>query len=239
MGKEKRGALALCTLGLALLFAVSVLPRPAKPARRAQPAAREEGPLSGKTIAVDAGHGGADGGARARDSRIWEKTLNLSVAKRLQSVLEARGASVILTRADDRALDSVKRADLKKRMALATEHQADALLSIHMNEYRSRRESGPQVFYRAGQEASRLLAGAVQGAMIAALDPPKRRVSMAGDYYILSLPIPSVLVECGFLSNAAEEKLLLTDEYQARLAEAIARGVEEYFKLTGEYSILQ
>lgn len=231
MGKNiRRAVLALCAFG-ALLLAVSLLPRPARPARRAQPAAQKEGALSGKTITVDAGHGGADGGARARDSGVWEKALNLSVAKKLQAALTARGAAVILTRASDQALDPLKRADLTKRMALATERRADALLSIHMNEYRSRGESGPQVFYRAGQEESRLLAGAVQSAMLSMLSPKKRRAAMAGDYYILSLPIPSVLVECGFLSNAEEEKRLLSDEYQTRVAEAVAAGVEEFFYL--------
>ena len=98
-------------------------------------------------------------------------------------------------------------------------------------EYRSRNESGPQVFYRAGQADSRLLAGAIQASMIAQLSPKKERQAMAGDYFILSLNIPSVLVECGFLSNSQEEKMLLDRAYQQKLSLAIAAGIAEFFAL--------
>ena len=76
-----------------------------------------------------------------------------------------------------------------------------------------------------------MLAGTLQSALIRVLEPKKRRQAMAGDYFMLSLDVPSVLVECGFLSNSAEEKLLLTAEYQQKIARAIAEGVEEYFLL--------
>ena len=75
------------------------------------------------------------------------------------------------------------------------------------------------------------MAGALQQAMLEGLDPPKRRVAMAGDYYVLRGKLPSALVECGFLSNAAEEKLLLSPAYQRRIALAVADGLEEYQKL--------
>lgn len=230
MGKSYRLAGGLFLL---VFFALAVLPRPARPSRPAEPAAHEEAlkPLSGRVICVDPGHGGADGGARARYSKKWEKAINLSVAKKIGDALEKAGARVIQTREDDGALSSEKRADLSARMKLAKDGGAQMLLSIHMNEYRSRRESGPQVFYRSGQEQSRLLAGALQAALIETLSPPKKRVAMAGDYFILSLSIPSVLIECGFISNQTEEALLLTDDYQARLAQAVTRGVVEYFSL--------
>ena len=105
------------------------------------------------------------------------------------------------------------------------------VLSIHMNEYRDSRESGPQVFYRQGADAGRLLAGCLQEALIAHLSPARERQAMAGDYFILQLEAPSALVECGFISNAAEEKLLLTPAYQARLGEAIAEGAAAYAAL--------
>ena len=124
-----------------------------------------------------------------------------------------------------------KRADLTARLDLVKEGGADMVVSIHMNEYRTRRESGPQVFYRAGQEDSRLLAGCIQAALISTLKPAKERVAMAGDYFILSLSIPSVLVECGFLSNAAEEALLRTPEYREKAAQAIRDGIVEYYAL--------
>lgn len=197
------------------------------------------GPLTGMTILVDPGHGGYDGGARCRDSRVWEKELNLAVALQVKEALIQRGAAVVMTRTTDTDLCTEnrpanvtkKRQDMQNRIAVAQEHHADMVLSIHMNEYRMRSESGPQVFYREGSDSSRLLAGCVQAAMIDQLQPKKQRAAMDGDYFILQLEVPSVLVECGFISNPAEEKLLLTKDYQQRLAQSIATGVEEFAKL--------
>lgn len=216
-------------LGAALALAVS--PRPARPAVPAKPVRQEEGALSGRVILVDAGHGGTDGGARARDSGVWEKELNLLVATELKAQLEAAGAQVIMTRETDMHYSENKREDLTARLNLAREGGADAVISVHMNEYRSRRESGPQTFYRAGQEESRLLAGALQESLISVLRPAKERAALAGDYFILSLDVPSALVECGFISNAAEEKLLLTGEYRRQVAWAVCQGIETYFSL--------
>ena len=200
------------------------------------------GPLTGLVVLVDAGHGGYDGGARCRDSGVWEKELNLSVARQVEKALVSRGARVVMTRAadvdlctDDRpATLTKKRQDMQNRIALAKENCVDMVLSIHMNEYRARSESGPQVFYRAGCDGGRLLAGCLQEALITRLQPQKQRSAMAGDYFILQLDVPSVLVECGFISNPAEEKLLLDSAYQARLADAVAGGVEEFLRLTGQ-----
>lgn len=233
MTRLGRRALLLGIAGVCIL-ALAVSPRPAQPAKPARPVQQAVlGALEGRVIFVDAGHGGADGGARARDSRVWEKEINLLVAKALQTRLEDSGARVVMSRETDMEWNARKRADLSARLSLAQEEGAEMIISIHMNEYRGRRESGPQVFYRAGEEQSRLLAGALQAALIRVLAPPKERVALAGDYFMLSLPLPSVLVECGFLSNAAEEKLLLSPEYQDRVAQAIQEGIAEYFYCTG------
>ena len=136
-----------------------------------------------------------------------------------------------MSRETDTQYSQNKRADLNARLDLARREQADMVVSVHMNEYRRRRESGPQTFYRAGQEKSRLLAGCLQAALVRGLNPQKERAAMAGDYYILSLDLPSVLVECGFLSNAEEEKLLRSSAYQARVAQAIHDGIADYFAL--------
>ncbi|MBR5109696.1 MAG: N-acetylmuramoyl-L-alanine amidase [Clostridia bacterium] len=220
----------LAAVGLCLL-AGAVAPRMARPAVPAKPVQQADGPLQGMTILVDAGHGGTDGGATARDSGIPEKELNLQVALLLGDALRQSGARVILTRETDMEYSRNKREDLTARLRLAREGNADLLISIHMNEYRLRGESGPQVFYRPGQEQSRLLAGAIQEAMLRELKPARERAAMAGDYFILSLDIPSALVECGFLSNAAEEKLLLTEDYQRRVAQAIRDGIVDYVSL--------
>ena len=231
---NRKLASRLCLLGIffCCVILVAAGPRPARPAVPARPAQNAEtGVLTGKVILVDAGHGGTDGGARAKDSGTLEKELNLRTALALKSLLEADGAKVIMTRETDTQYSENKRADLTARLDLARENGADMVISIHMNEYRTRRVSGPQVFYRAGQEDSRLLAGCVQEALIRVLNPAKKRAAMAGDYFILSLDIPSVLVECGFLSNAAEEALLLTPEYREKVAQAIRDGIVEYYAL--------
>ena len=204
-----------------------------------QPTESPAHPLAGMTILVDPGHGGYDGGARARDSGVWEKHVNLQVSLKTAEALRSLGAQVVMTREKDVDLTSPdrpaaltrKRQDMQARVDMAKDCQADMVLSIHMNEYRDRRQSGPQVFYREGSDASRLLAGCMQEALVSALQPPKQREAMAGDYFILQLEVPSVLVECGFLSNAAEEKLLLDSGYQQRLAQAIAQGVTTYVSL--------
>ena len=202
----------------------------------ALPADAQALPRAGRIICVDAGHGGYDGGARARDSGLWEKHLNLAVAEQTRQALEGLGAQVIMTRTEDidyaaAANDGAtrKRRDMNHRLALAREGGAQLLVSIHMNEYRDRSVSGPQVFYTKGHDASRLLAGCLQEALIQALKPPKERAAQAGDYYILRLAIPSVLVECGFISNPQEEKQLLDKTYQQQLGEAIAQGICTYF----------
>ncbi|MDY4139322.1 MAG: N-acetylmuramoyl-L-alanine amidase [Eubacteriales bacterium] len=210
------------------------MPVPAEAARTPEPL-----PLTGWVILVDPGHGGYDGGARARISGIWEKHINLAVALEVEKSLAARGASVVMTRREDEDLCEAerpasltkKRQDMENRVAIAVANHADMVLSIHMNEYRDSRESGPQVFYRQGADAGRLLAGCLQEALIAQLAPARERQAMAGDYFILQLEVPSALVECGFISNAAEEKLLLTPAYQAKLAEAIAEGAAAYAAL--------
>ncbi len=245
----RRKAEHLVTLAAALLVLIGGLTAVAawrqadtnasSAAPEVSPAPTPAGPLAGLTILVDPGHGGYDGGARCRDSRVWEKELNLAVALEVEKALLQRGATVVMTRREDTDLCeedrpaalTKKRQDMLARIAIAQENQVDMVLSIHMNEYRARSESGPQVFYREGSDAGRLLAGCVQEALIARLQPKKQRSALAGDYFILQLEVPSVLVECGFISNPEEEKLLLSPDYQARIGEAVAEGAAEYLRL--------
>ena len=206
-------------------------PTPAAPSPSPAPA---EGALAGAVICLDPGHGGYDGGTYGRDSGVPEKELNLDVTLRLRDLLAAQGARVILTRETDTALaepgDQRKRRDLQARVDAARE--ADLFLSIHMNEYRTRAESGPQAFYCKGQADSRLLAGVLQDALNAALAPARPRSAHTGEYYLLEhLSIPAVLVECGFLSNAAEEALLRTPEYRGQVAQALCDGIAEYWRV--------
>ncbi len=225
-------AMVLVMAGLGLAAGMAGAAQPAS-----APMAKGEA-LSGLVIVVDPGHGGYDGGARARDSGVWEKALNLSVALKTRQVLVNQGATVVLTRETDTDLwegqpenVSKKRQDMQARIDIAKACGADMVLSIHMNEYRDRSQSGPQVFYRKGSDDSRLLAGCMQSALIDALQPPKERSALSGDYFILQLDVPSVLIECGFLSNSREEALLLTEDYQYRLAQAIVDGVCQWVQM--------
>ena len=209
---------------------------PLTPATPAE--APEMGTLSGLTVALDPGHGGYDGGARAQDSGRGEKEVALEIALEVEKALLARGAQVVLTRREDVCLadgdtanKTRKREDLQKRIDIAEEAGADVLLSIHLNEYRSREESGPQVFYQHGSDRGRLLAGTLQQALLEGLKPPRERAALAGDYYVLGGEMPSVLVECGFLSNPREEALLLDPTYQQKIGQAIANGLEAYLEL--------
>ena len=234
-------ASALCTSALFLCAGNNAVSAfwPREEARMMETTA-PAGALTGWTIALDPGHGGYDGGAVGRVSGTPEKTLNLDVALRAQKLLKAQGAAVVLTRTDDYALCDEdppirkKLQDMQRRAAIIEENGCDLVLSIHMNEYAGRSESGPQIFYREGCPAGRLLAGAMQEAMIAGLEPKTKREALGGDYYILTLGVPSVLIECGFLSNREEEALLLTEGYREKIAASIARGVLAWAALEGE-----
>ena len=195
--------------------------------------------LTGLCIAVDPGHGGYDGGAVGRKSRVAEKELNLDVSLRLRELLRAQGAHVIMTRdgdyslCDDNPPMRKKLQDMQRRALLVLEGGADLLLSIHMNEYSNGGQAGPQVFFRASCPAGRVLAESIQAAMNDGLQPRRNRQVNTGDYYILTLGIPSALVECGFLSNAQEEALLRDAAYRERVARSIRDGVLDWAALEG------
>lgn len=224
--------LRMCVLLLLVVCAAGLAARPAVPAE-----APADQALAGRIIALDPGHGGYDGGARAVESGLWEKEITLQMALSIEKALSARGAQVILTRREDvclaegdTATKARKRQDLQKRRELAEEAGAQVLLSIHMNEYRSRKEQGPQVFYQRGATAGKRLAQALQASVIQTLKPAKERAALAGDYYVLRGRLPSALVECGFISNAQEERRLLDQDYQLQFGEAIAQGLIDFFE---------
>lgn len=234
--------LTMATLCTAVLFgaAADSAVRTYAQATAVSAVQKVHGPLDGLTIAVDAGHGGYDGGAVGRVSGVPEKGLNLDVAQRVEKMLREQGADVVMTRTGDYALCDEdppirkKLQDMQRRAEIIRINEADMVLSIHMNEYAGRSESGPQVFYREGCPAGRLLAGALQEAMIEGLQPKKERPALGGDYYILTLGIAGVLVECGFLSNKVEEALLMTEEYRERVAASIVQGVMNWHALPQE-----
>ncbi|MDR2505017.1 MAG: N-acetylmuramoyl-L-alanine amidase [Oscillospiraceae bacterium] len=193
-----------------------------------------DGALSGRIIAIDAGHGGYDGGAKG-GAGLWEKTYNLQISLALKDQLTAQGATVIMTRdgdyslADFRPAIRKKRQDMERRAQLVLAGGAELLVSIHQNEYRKASEHGPQVFYRADCAAGKAFAALVQTNLNAELLPSSHRKANVGDFYTNSLGIPSALIECGFLSNPTEEANLRDSAYQRRIASAIVKSITEWF----------
>ncbi len=182
-------------------------------------------PLAGRVVAVDAGHGGFDGGV-ARGGLV-EKELTLDLARRLAREIRARGGRPVLTRHKDVAHAEDDREDL--RLRLKTAGDADVFLSIHANAFPDPGQFGAQTFYWETSEEGRRLALLIQGELVA-LDPENYREAIPADLYLLrESPVPAALVEVGFLSNARDRELLADHTHRDRLAAAVARALERYF----------
>lgn len=183
------------------------------------------------TIVLDAGHGGWDPG-KTGTKGANEKELNLAVVEKLAEYLEMGGAKVILTREKDDALGAGKKADMAERKRIANESNADILVSIHQNAFPSAKAKGAQVFYHNSSGNGKMLAECVQENLKQRVDGSNHRQAKENkDYYILrTTEIPAVIVECGFLSNAEEERMLNDAAYQEKLAWAIYCGILDYFE---------
>ena len=185
-------------------------------------------------VILDYGHGGRDCGAIGADTGVKESDLNLTVGEKVAAALEERDCRVLRTRTDRDALADTKRSDMALRGAILCTEGADCTVSIHMNKFADRSVKGPMCFYQAGAEEGRRLAQCVTDALCAALERPARPAN-PGNNYVTRIPdAPSVLVECGFLSNPEEERDLQDPAYQQRIADAVADGVIAYLESRGE-----
>lgn len=194
---------------------------------------------TGPCILLDAGHGGFDPGALS-NSKTHEDDINLSITMMVKAELESRGYEVLLTREDAQALGSDKQADMRKRREIIANSSADYAISIHLNASTDASCRGPVVLYHPTSERGGEIARTLQKTLNEQLQPPRAREVQTGQYYILkSGPMPIVIVECGFLTNAQEEKLLMQQEYQQRVAAAIAQGMDTYIKEKGTGSAQQ
>ncbi len=180
------------------------------------------------TVVLDAGHGGEDGGAVSA-SGIYEKDVNLAIARSLEQLLTANGISVVMTRTEDvllydRNVDfrgRKKALDLAARRKIAEETENAVFVSIHMNAYPKQKYSGLQVWYSKNSPLSQTLAQSIQSLAAEQLQPEndrKIKPATSSIYLLHRLECPAVLVECGFLSNPEEAKQLGTKEYQDQLA---------------------
>lgn len=186
------------------------------------------------TVVIDAGHGGIDGGVSGITTGVKESELNLDIARKLKAKFDKSGAKTVMTRKTEAGLYGIyskgfKRRDMQKRKQITLNAKADVFVSIHLNYYSSPLRRGAQVFYKIDEEKSKSLADIVQAELNGGKEYERDYTALAGDYYVLNeADCAAILCECGFLSNAEDEKLLLTDEYRAEIAEKIFNGVEKY-----------
>lgn len=189
--------------------------------------------LGGRSITIDAGHGGVDPGAIGI-TKTLEKDINLAVSKRLQLLFTQAGSKVIMLRDEDRdfgtspALLQRKREDLAYRTQVAVESHADIYLSIHGNSFPDATQYGPQVFYHPESKGGKALAESIQESLNR-LSTKKRVAKANQSYFILkNTDMTAVTIEVGFLSNPTEEAKLINADYQQQLAMAIFEGVGYY-----------
>lgn len=184
-------------------------------------------------IVIDAGHGGSDLG-KIGCSETCEKDINLKIAKLVAKKLSDK-CEIVLTRTEDVGLymgsDSNKRmADLMARCEIANQSSPTIFVSIHQNSIKDSDERGAQLFYFSRSKEGKRLAETIYGSITSVFaQMVKRPVKSNNNYYLLlHTKCPTVVVECGFISNPEDEKLLISEDYQDKMASAIARGVEEY-----------
>lgn len=186
-------------------------------------------PVTNRMVIIDAGHGGGDPGAIGVDGTL-EKDINLNIALKLQQFIEKNGGLTIMTRVEDEMIGDTKREDMRNRKKLREENSGDIFVSIHLNSFPSSNCSGAQTFY-ADNDESKILAEKIQKNMVKYLDEENERIAkkLTDVYLLKKVNIPSVIVECGFLSNSREEELLDDEQYQSKIAFSIFAGIMEYF----------
>ena len=195
-------------------------------------------PTANKVVVIDPGHGGVDAGASANG--LSEKDINLEIALKLKEYIEESGGTAIMTRNTDTGTydpnrkdgTSQKQSDLEERKKMSGDYGADAFVSIHMNKFPQTQYKGAQVFYTSKSEESQNLAENIQQSLKEILKDGNTREAKPNDRNVLILKdtkVPSVIVECGFLSNLEEAQLLEQNDYKQKLAWAIYIGIVKSF----------
>lgn len=190
------------------------------------------------TVILDAGHGGEDGGAVAFDGTM-EKDINLEICSTISMFFDIFGINYINIRTDDisvgdTSLDTIrerKASDIHKRYDIINSTENSVLLSIHQNMFSVEKYSGTQVFYAKSVESSKTLAQCIQSSVVSSLQNDNKRAIKEGDksiYLLYNAKRPSVLVECGFMSNMEELALLKDLQYRSKISYFIVSGLLEY-----------
>lgn len=193
-------------------------------------------PLAGKTIVIDPGHGGPDGGAVGSDNTT-EKEIALEVSKKLRDYLQQAGALVYLTREEDKDLAAPdvrgyskrKSEDIRNRLKFIHDKNTDLFITVHLNALPSNKWSGAQTFYYPSFPENKHLAKMIQAEIIRNLENTKRVPLPIDNIYLLKYAeVPGALVEIGFLSNEEERELLKDETYQEQMAASIYQGIIRY-----------
>ncbi len=195
-------------------------------------------------IIIDAGHGGEDGGTQSEDG-VLEKEINLAISFKVNEILLEKGFDTVMTRDGDyliydesaSTMREKKVSDIHNRMKIVEESGNCILLSIHQNYFTESKYSGTQVFYSKNNPDSKILADEIQKSVVNALQPDNtRQIKESGtDIYMLyHSVVPSVMVECGFMSNKAEAEKLKDEDYQKEMAQAIVDGLISYIESNPE-----
>jgi len=199
--------------------------------------------LENRTIVIDPGHGGIDGGASIGEY-FHEKDINLAVSLKLRELLVNAGANVILTRDRDVSLEdrsdlqsSRYRRDLDARRDIVNNSHADVFICIHSNCFRDNpKTKGAIVFYYYGSEQGKRLAQSIAGSIDAIVykdflrnNTMESRVLPESLFMLRSTKIPGILLETGYMTNQEEGRLLRQDVFQSVMAEAVLDGLRKYF----------
>ena len=178
-------------------------------------------------IVVDPGHGGEDPG-KVGINDVLEKDLNLQIAKKVKKLLEEAGIKIVMTRTNDKVPDA-KKEDLNQRVQLINDTKPKLALCIHQNSYPDAKIKGAQVFYHTITPEAEDVASIVQE-QLRTVDPTKTRQIKENDTYFMlkNCQVPTIIVECGFLTNPEEAAKLTQEEYQDQIAQAICEGVVKW-----------
>ena len=186
--------------------------------------------LEKKIIVLDPGHGGKDRGTSVGD--VYESKINLEISLKLKEELTKYGVVALLTRDGDYDLSSPnvsrrKKSDFDNRIKLINNSNADLYLSIHINYLSDSKYYGAQVFY---VNDNLNLAKSIQKSLKEDLKSPLNEKKLGNEIYMYKkLNVPGVLIECGFISNNKERKLLIDEVYQYKIVNSIIKGLINYY----------
>ena len=181
-------------------------------------------------VVLDAGHGGTDSG-KVGINGVKEKDINLTITNSVKKILEKENIQVIMTRETDEQLAQSKVEDLKYRVSLMNEKKPSLAVSIHQNSYHEENVFGAQVFYYKTSTEGEKAAAVIQEALQEVNPENTKKIKANDTYYLLKkTEVPTVIVECGFLSNYAEAEKLVSEDYQKKVAEAVTKGILQYLK---------